>query len=125
MPFLKPQDLEAEKKIITGLDNCAVSCEDDTAFERCKPCPWDCEGIDVSDCRAVLSKCARELLTKYKTFADRAVILLKASHDILNEAQWELEKPVTAVWDDTECDLFCLMDEIRTILEDTGIDIDA
>ena len=125
MPFLKPKDLETESKILTGLDNCAVSCEDDTAFERCKPCPYDTEGIEVSDCRAVLSKEARAMLNKYKAFADRAVILLKASHVILDKAKDELYTSVTAVWDDAECDIYCLMDEIEVLLDDTGMDINA
>lgn len=52
---------------------------------------------------------------------DRKDVLLKAAYDLLNQQQNShyvlnlLEE--TAIWDDAECDGFCLMDEIADLLD--------
>lgn len=66
----------------------------------------------------------KEILERYK----RAIILLKATSDILEKLD---DTPYvlsffeqTAVWDEVECDGYCLMEEINDLLEEMGI-IDA
>lgn len=57
-------------------------------------------------------------------FNRRALILLKAASDILEKLD---ETPYvlnffeqTAVWDEVECDGYCLMEEINDLLEEVG-----
>lgn len=52
---------------------------------------------------------------------ERAIILLKATSEILKKVD---ESPIilsaleqTAVWDDVECDGFCLMEEIDDLID--------
>lgn len=51
----------------------------------------------------------------------RKDVLLKAAYDILsnmNKTYWADALATTATWDDAECDGFCLLDELRDILEE-------
>lgn len=58
---------------------------------------------------------------------DRKLILLKAAYDLLNQQHGSgyvlniLE--TTAVWDGAVCDGYCLMEEIKALLEDSGIEV--
>ena len=77
-------------------------------------CPKDSFGV----------KELKEILERYK----RAIILLKATSDILEKLD---DTPYvlnffeqTAVWDGIDCDGYCLMEEINILLEEMGI-IDA
>ena len=58
----------------------------------------------------------------------QAVKLLKAAKDILTkceESTTVLEVMcVTAIWDEAECDGYCLLDEIKMLLEEIEIDED-
>ena len=51
----------------------------------------------------------------------RALILLKATLDILNkciESRYVLDvASVTAIWDNAECDGYCLKEEVEELLE--------
>ena len=55
---------------------------------------------------------------------DRAIVLLKATRDILQKqadssfVQNVLD--ITAKWDDAECDGYCLLDDIKALLEEMG-----
>lgn len=58
-------------------------------------------------------------------FNRRALILLKATSDILEKLD---DTPYvlnffgqTAIWDDAECDGYCLMEEINELLEEVGV----
>jgi len=58
---------------------------------------------------------------------DRKDILLKAAYDILTKCD---NAPCivdvfeqTAIWDDAECDGYCLFDEIRELLYEEGIEV--
>lgn len=57
-------------------------------------------------------------------FNRRAIILLKATSDILKKVEKDHYAQVffgkTAVWDDVECDGYCLMEEINDLLEEVG-----
>ena len=52
---------------------------------------------------------------------ERAKILLKATYDILKEqdkSRYVLNSlETTAIWDEAECDGYCLMEEISELLE--------
>jgi hypothetical protein len=56
---------------------------------------------------------------------DRKVILLKAARDLLQKQE---DSPyvlnmlaTTAIWDEAECDGYCLLEEINMLLEDEGL----
>lgn len=58
---------------------------------------------------------------------ERSVVLLKATLDILNKCdegpyvQNALE--MTAIWDEVECDGYCLKEEVEQLIEEIGIKI--
>lgn len=60
---------------------------------------------------------------------DRKLILLKAAYDLLlkqEKSHYVLNiLATTAHWDDAECDGYCLMGEIKDILEDAGVPLEA
>lgn len=63
----------------------------------------------------------KEILERYK----RAIILLKATSDILEKLD---DTPYvlsffeqTAVWDGVDCDGYCLMEEVNELLEEVGV----
>ncbi len=53
---------------------------------------------------------------------DRALVLLKATLDILNKSEQSSHvinvMELTANWDDTECDGYCLKGDIECLLEE-------
>jgi len=53
---------------------------------------------------------------------DRKIILLRAARDILQKCHdsttVEEVMYVTAIWDDAECDGFCLLEEITNLLQE-------
>ena len=56
------QKMIDNEKIIKGLKCCKTSMEYDTLFDKCSECPYNNEGIDIEDCRKVLSSEALELI---------------------------------------------------------------
>ena len=68
-------------------------------------------------------------MTDEKEALERAIILLKATYEILKQQE---ESPIvlnileqTAVWDGVECDGYCLKDDIKDWFEiyfDTEVD---
>lgn len=49
-------------KVMMGLECCKKSMSNDDPFARCQECPYNDNGIDVEDCRSVLSGDCKELL---------------------------------------------------------------
>ena len=90
-------------------------------YRRFGECGWTKQNLyREDDVIAAMQEYAEQENAELKEDADRQRILLQATLDILNKCNEGMYvknvMEVTAIWDEAECDGYCLRDEIEEIL---------